>query len=453
LLGAPASAQVLDGDGSEHPLAVDDSADGKLMMLRAKAYTDGLWLGLEFDRPVEVDSGSGLVVHANVDGDLKTGDQHGCELVFDMRARHGTVHTDLEVPGRGRLHEKLGVKVAPAFESTTAEIQIPRMIRGGHSLYMNPGVGIFIEFEGDRVPDEGFLELQWSPDFVEFDPIPIERHEGAFLRVVAWNIEQDGLFDPDRMEAQSKMIRALDPDVLVVSESFNHSAEKVFAQVETLDLFDHAVKADPGNVVLSRHPISGSWPISSLPDDRNGYRASAVMIDAPDGEFLVLPQHWRCCDKGEGARLFEADSLIGFLKDAFTPKGNFSFESEPPFLVIGDLNLVVTRRPLDVALTGIVIDKDSYGPDFPPGPDRTPLTVVPMRHAEAPFTYTWHSSGTKYYSARLDWALVPSSVEVLRSFVFDTGTMFGATLQELGLSRRDARVASDHMPIVVDVRW
>jgi endonuclease/exonuclease/phosphatase family metal-dependent hydrolase len=167
----------------------------------------------------------------------------------------------------------------------------------------------------------------------------------------------------------------------------------------------------------------------------------------------VLPQHWRCCDKGEGTRLFEADSLIGFLKDAFTPKGNFSFESEPPFLVIGDLNLVVTRRPLDVVLTGVVVDKDSYGPDFPPGPDRTPLTVVPIRHAEAPFTHTWHSSGTKYYSARLDWALIPSSVEVLRSFVFDTGTMFGATLQELELSRRDGRIASDHMPIVVDVRW
>ena len=106
-----------------------------------------------------------------------------------------------------------------------------------------------------------------------------------------------------------------------------------------------------------------------------------------------------------------------------------------------------------MVLTGVVVDKDSYGPDFPPGPGRTPLTVVPMRHTEAPFTYTWHSGGTKYYSSRLDWALAPSNVRVHRSFVFDTGTMFGATLKELGLRRRDSRIASDHMPIVVDVSW
>ena len=33
------------------------------------------------------------------------------------------------------------------------------------------------------------------------------------------------------------------------------------------------------------------------------------------------------------------------------------------------------------------------------------------------------------------------------------GTVDWATLKELGLRRRDSRIASDHMPIVVDVSW
>jgi len=147
------------------------------------------------------------------------------------------------------------------------------------------------------------------------------------------------------------------------------------------------------------------------------------------------------------------DAVIGFLRDAFTEGGNFTLDSEPPFMVIGDLNLVTSRRPLDVVLTGVVIDKDSYGPDFPPGPARTPLEAVPIRHSDAPFTYTWHTGDTKYYSARLDWALVPSGVAVERAFVLDTGTMFGASLRKSGLNRTDSREASDHMPIVVDVSW
>jgi endonuclease/exonuclease/phosphatase family metal-dependent hydrolase len=349
------------------------------------------------------------------------------------------------------MFQRLGIELAPVYASEFVELFIPRMIRGGESVFTSPSVSFFVEFEHDRVPDEGFIDLAWSLDFVEVEPIALDR-AGA-LRIAAWNIEKDGLFDPQKQAAQDRILRALDADILIVAESFREEADAVLERLGDLDMYEHAVKADPGNVVLSRHPIGGSWPIISLPDTHNGHRVSAVMIDTPDGEFLVLPQHWRCCARGENNRLFEADSVIGFLRDAFTGGGNFTFDSEPPFMIIGDLNLVTSRRPLDVLLSGVVIDKDSYGPDFPPGPGRTPLRAIPVRHSHAPFTYTWHSGGTKYYSARLDWALVPSNVRVEGAFVLDTGTMFGTTLQDSGLRRRDSRVASDHMPVVVDVRW
>jgi endonuclease/exonuclease/phosphatase family metal-dependent hydrolase len=449
LLAAPARAQLLDGNGAEHPLSADDRADGGLVELRASAFADGLWLGFEFADEIDADSGSGFVLHLDADGDPATGDEHGCELVFDLMARHGSLHPPRDLPGEGRLFRRLGLEIAPAYASRSVELFIPRSIRGGESIFSGPAVELFVVARGDRVPDDGAVRLRWADDPVRVKPISLERT--GQLRVASWNLERDGLFDVERQEAQDRILQVLDADVLVVCESFNRDADEVLARAA--GFFSHAVKADPGNVLLSRHPILESWAILSAPTDRRGYRGSAVLVDAPRGPFLVLPQHWRCCAKGESSRLFEADATIGFLRDAFTEGGNFSLPSRVPFIVIGDLNLVTSRRPLDVVLSGIVIDKDSYGPDFPPGPGGTGLRVVELRHSDAPFLYTWHSGETKYYSARLDWALVPTGVSVDRSFVLDTGTMFGSRLEEYGLRRGDSRVASDHMPIVVDVSW
>ena len=451
LLAGPAFGQVLDGNPSELPLADDDAADGGLLTVRAQAWADGLWIGLEFDGEVAATSGSGLVLHVDTDGDGSTGDSDGCEFVFDLQARHGSLHPDRELPGAGRMFHRLGVAMAPAFRATTAELRIPRTIRGGDSIFAGPRARCFVVFDGDRAPDRGYIELEWSEQPVPVERIAVSRAGG--LRVASWNIEKDGLFDEERFEAQSRLLRALDADVLVVNESFRYGADEVFARVQPLGLFEHAAKADPGNVVLSRYPILETWPIIDGPERWNGHRVSAVVVDTPSGPFLLLPQHWRCCKK-EGQRLFEADAVVGFLRDAFTEGGNFTFDEELPFVVLGDLNLVTTRRPLDVVLTGVVVDKDSFGPDFPPGPQRTPLSVVPVRHSDAPFTHTYRPRDTsKYYPARLDWALVPSSVSVLRAFVLDSGTMFGTTLEELGLQRRDSRIASDHMPVVVDVSF
>ena len=244
-------------------------------------------------------------------------------------------------------------------------------------------------------------------------------------------------------------------DVLIVIESFRHDGAEVQARMGEIigsNVFQYAQKTDPGNVVLSRFPISAWWPILDLPTRYNGHRNSAAMIDTPHGEFMVLPQHWRCCNK-EGQRLFEADSTIGSLRDAFTEGGNFTLDDEVPFAICGDLNLVTSRRPLDVVLTGVVVDKDSYGPDFSPGPDRTPLAPVELRHVEAPLMHTWRKSGSKYYPARLDWVLVPSSVQVLRGFILDTGLMSGGLLERHGLEQTDSGIASDHAMVVVDLSW
>jgi endonuclease/exonuclease/phosphatase family metal-dependent hydrolase len=451
----PASAQLLDGDGAEHPLHTDDSPDGGLVSITTGTTTAALWIGLEFDRPVASDEGSGLVLHLDADFDSSTGDEHGCELVFDLKARHGSLHPQRVLPGQGRLFERLGLLLTPSIVSQRSELMIPRELPDGGSIFVGEAFRFFVVFESDRAPDHGFVEAEWSRSDEAVEAIPLGRAPGAQLRLASWNIERDGLFAEERSDALRRLLQVIDPDVLIVIESFRHDGAEVQARVAEIigsDVFQYAQKTDPGNVVLSRFPISAWWPILDLPTRYNGHRNSAAMIDTPHGEFMVLPQHWRCCNK-EGERLFEADSTIGFLRDAFTDGGNFTLDHEVPFVVCGDLNLVTSRRPLDVVLTGEVVDKDSYGPDFAPGPDRTALEPVELQHVEAPLMHTWSKSGSKYYPARLDWVLVPSSVRVLRGFILDTGLMSVGLLEGHGLERLDSSVASDHAAVVVDLSW
>ena len=443
LLTAAPQAPLLDGDGAEHPLGVDDRADGGLLELRAR-LDDGLWIGLEFADEIEADSGSGLVLHLDADADPDTGDDEGCDLVFDLQARHGFLHPERPLPGSGRLHERLGLVVVPTFASARAELYLPRRDLVGDRARF------YVVHGNDRVPDSGFVEVEHAAP-VAIPPLGLEK-SGA-LRIAAWNVERDGFFDPARRDALRRLLAAIDPDVLVVMEVFDHTDRETLERSSILGLhLPYAAKADPGNVVISRHPIDSAWSVIDPADRRNGHRVSAAVLDTPDGPFMVMPAHWRCCAK-EGERLFEADATVGFLRDAFTAGGNFSLDSELPFVVCGDLNLVTTRRPLDVLLSGIVVDKDSFAPDFPAGPGRTPLEPVPLRHSHAPFEFTWRPQGGKYYAGRLDWVIRPTSVTVTGGFVLDTATMPPEVLHAHGLRAQDSATASDHAPVVVDVDW
>lgn len=437
---------LLDGNGAEHPVVAEDRADGGLLSLTARLDDDALWLGLEFDQPVDADEGSGLVLHLDADADPTTGDAEGSDLVFDLQARHGSLHPPRRLPGHGRLHERLGLVVTPAFTSPRAEVYLPA------SLLPHDRVRLYMVHAGDRVPDEGFVEVTRTAA-PPIEPLAIHRMSDA-LRLASWNLERDGFFDPDRTDAVRSLLAQVDPDVLVVCEAFDHDGPEALERAHALGRTQlrHAVKADPGNVVLSRYPIVQAWSIIDPPDRRNGHRASAVLLDTPHGPFMVLPAHWRCCNK-DGERLFEADATVAFLREAFTEGGNFTLPSEPPFVICGDLNLVKTRRPLDVVLTGSVVDKDSFSPDFPAGPGRTPLGAVSLRHTHAPVQFTWRPDGAKYYASRLDWVLVPSSVRVRHGYVLDTATMPADALRQYGLQADTSARASDHAMVVVDVEW
>jgi hypothetical protein len=165
---------------------------------------------------------------------------------------------------------------------------------------------------------------------------------------------------------------------------------------------------------------------------------------------LLLACHWRCCTADDD-RQREADSIIGFLRDARTAGGLIDLPEGTPFLLAGDLNLVGWRQQLDTIVTGDIVNEGTYGPDSPPDWDGSSFAIVRSRQPDGRASYTWRNDSGSYYPGMLDWMLyTASALTVHNNYILETRTMTAATLAANGLQADDSPTASDHDPRVVD---
>ena len=105
----------------------------------------------------------------------------------------------------------------------------------------------------------------------------------------------------------------------------------------------------------------------------------------------------------------------------------------------GDINLVGSRDPLDLMAERL----DADGTDLAPAQASTP---------GASAFYTRCREASSFAPGRLDWNLYSdSTLEVINAFMMDTTRFSNHSLAAYELKCEDSR-ASDHLPLVVDVR-
>jgi len=416
-----------------------------------------LYIRFETGGEVQPDEQQQITLYLDTDMNAGTGQGYGglgADLVWRFGDRDGTFYrggsTTVE-------HADLGLLMGPTVSNTEFEIALRRDAVPANGQDLFPGDQVrFILVDGsggDRVPDAGSVTYTFAAGSDPAPTLDLGRADPSHLRLAAWNIKSDGLFDGGATEAaHDRMLDVMDPDVLVVNEVWSSSANDVRNKLE-----EHlpsgageqwyAVKLDDGNVVASRFPILQSWEVNP------GYRITAALLDLGVGvteDLLVIACHWRCCTADQD-RQNEADSVIEFLHDARNPGGTITLPAGTPFVLMGDLNLVGWRQQLDTILTGDVQDESSYGPDSPPDWDGGPFTAVMSRHADARVAYTWRNDWSSYYPGLLDWILYADSALALHNhYVLETRTMTPATLSTYGLLSGDTADASDHAPRVAD---
>ncbi len=418
---------------------------------------DYLYIRFETGADVQPDEQQQMRLYLDTDMNASTGLSYGgigAELMWEFGNQDGTFTKGGTATV---LQHAVGLMMGPTVSSTQFEVAFARdaVPANGQSLFSGDTVRFILRDAaggGDLCPNSGSITYTFAPGSLPIPTIPLGRDDPAQFRLATWNIQNDGLFAGGAAEAaQDRMLKAMDPDMLIVCEVWNHTAAQVKTKIEQhlpsgSGETWYAVGIDGGNVICSRFPILQSWEINP------GYRDTGVLLDLPsqDKNLLLIACHWRCCT-ADADRQKEADSIIGFLRDAKTAGGLLDLPEGTPFLLAGDLNLVGWDQQLTTILTGDIVNQSTYGADMAPDWGGAPFAIVHSRQPDARAGYTWRNDNGSYYPGMMDWILyTDSALDVHNNYILETRSMTPEHLATYGLLQDDTTNASDHCPRVAD---
>ena len=440
---SPAYTDTL-GDNGTSPIDF-----GRLFIANDQEH---LFLRFEIGTEIIVNAGNSISLYIDWDGNPDTGQKVegiGADIkwVFGSRSGkfYGTSTQDL-------AWIDLDLRRAPTVSSNQFEISLSRTpdipITGAGTisiLFRNETGGI-----QDKMPNTGAISYTFSSDPVPAPPvIPLAKIKPSDLRILTYNTSSDGLFS--RTQNFSRILKALKPDILNFQEVNGHTG------LETRDLINGILPLPAGEawsyadntdcVTVSRFPVTNQWTI-----DAN----LGVLISAPAGfgatSLLVINAHTPCC-QNETDRQAECDNIMSFIRDAKTEGGIITVPQGTPMFIVGDLNLVGWAQQLKTLLQGDIVDQATYGADFNPDWDNTPLADFIPYHTATREAYTWRSESGSYDPGWLDYIIyTDSALQLARHFALWTPDMAPADLSAYSLQSNDSPTASDHLPLTADVR-
>ncbi len=423
---------------------------------------DYVFLSFEVGTEINLQSGNQITIYIDSDGNSHTGtpmDGMGVDLEWTFGMRTGRLREGLR--WRDIRHDDIGITSAPTVTSNRFEIALDRWVARETYRGRFPGsewrLVIDDEYGGDRIPNSGEV-ITISFDKPPMDPvIPIDlaKHDEDHVRLLSYNVFDDGMFDPARTKAFSNILRVIVPDIIGFQEVFSYSALSVqmFVQQAVPPAWPRgfgrwysARSMGPRNdiVLVSRYPIEEVYPL--------GGNSAFLLNLAPffKGDLLLIVAHPPCCQNDIG-RQWEIDAMMAFVRDAKEPGGVIDLEPNTPIVLMGDMNLVGYSQQLKTLLTGDIVNTDEYGPPFAPDWDGTDFKDLLPRHTHLPMTFTWYNTDDWFWPGRLDYFVYSDAVAgVGNNFVLFTPGMPSRFRAPYHLKSNTTTKASDHLPVVCD---
>lgn len=334
----------------------------------------------------------------------------GVDWLWSFGQRQGTRYDG--AAGDPIRWTELGLVALPTVSAARFEVSLTRRPEwiSGHVLRM--------ELAGKR--------FTFALDSVRSEPpvaLETEQPEGT-LRIMTWNMLQDGLLDPSREQAFRVVLLNHRPDVIAFQEVWS-GVDAIRTRVAGILQLPEGqqwyARGNQGRTIVSRYPIVEGWPSSSETLDS---RFEVVGLDLPAGErFILINGHMSCCDNDHD-RLAEAESFVAWMEDLVTPGGEVEAPPGAHIALVGDLNLVGSSTPLEVLLSA----RDPTG-------ER--LINLASRHADGPVAYTWRWDDGDFWPGLLDYVIYAGdTLKPVRHFVVPESS--------------NTEVASDHLPRIVD---
>ncbi|MGE4290206.1 MAG: endonuclease/exonuclease/phosphatase family protein [Salinivirgaceae bacterium] len=461
----------LDGQNAEWTHSThtinDEAGDGNMLdLLQIKALNDNnyLYLYLSFYEEINLNANNNLVLLIDTDNNPTTGlsmNGIGAELQWHFGDKKGYVYlTGMDVVVR---QSELGFRALPTVTSNKFEMAFNRNTTiEGVSLFQNNTIKIQAYLDepyGDMLPELGqtFSYVFDQTPVAEFTELSLEKEAPSHLRLMTYNVENDGISNPEKIAYFERMIRAANPDIITLNECWDTGAEYL---KQLLDLWIplggsgwHTSKVVSGNITASRYPIIKNQSVVG------GSRLGASLIDLSEAfhsDIVVVNCHLKCCnEEGDNAtRQYEVDGLINFIHSMRTGSSVFSVPENTPFVFMGDFNLVGDNQQLHTLINGDIQNTQYFGEGGFPDWNNSPMGDVISTGVNKNMAYTWRSDGGSYWPGRLDYIFYTTSQLVKqKSFIMETEYMSQDALTKNQLYSSDSRRASDHFPHVADFEF
>ena len=447
-------------DWAAIPLIVDnskpDAIPGAVDLLQLGIVDNDEYLHfyLKVDQEILWQVGNRVRFYLDTDDNPNTGEAIGgigAEVSFTFGERQGQL-----LLGKDTLpleYQHLGLVGAPSTTSAHFEWALSwgaQTEEGQVVLPKKPFRFLIVdEVGGDILPDED--GLRYIPTLKPRLPDPevsFERANSAHLRLLSHNVNRRH-FHPDKKDAFTRIYQALAPDLLLLQEAYEGTAEEILKYFQSAlppsrsgEWYAYKAGAE-ATVLLSPYPAQNVVPLGN---------SAAYLLQLPgknNPQLALIALSMPCC-RQDSARQAEADQILAFIRDLQKTGGTFDIPKDTPIILAGDANLVGLKSQYHTLVEGSIQDEKTHGKAFLPDWDRTALTDLHPKHFQRPHTYTWRGRG--FFPGRLDYVFYTDSVlKIERNFVFDTVGLPKAILEKYNLQEMDAPNTYKHMPLVVDM--
>lgn len=413
-----------------------------------------LFVYFQLNREVNLQENNDITLMIDVDNNENTGKKVGgigADIVYNFGKRHGFLYI-----GNNTFlvyHNHVGLVTSPTVTSNRFEIAIARNSTfQGNTLKMSNEIRILLSDEvsqGDKAPNANGGYSYTMDKTIEFSSIQdLERKDKNDLRIMAYNVLNDRLFNTSVRQQYNRIFNAINPDIIGFCEIYNNSSAQVSTLIETFlpssgsQKWYHA-SANPDIRIVSRYPI-----LSVRSIDGNG----AFLIDLGRDKLVAIVAHLPCCDN-EKSRQMEVDNIMSFIRGVKFGISPFQVPINSPIIIMGDMNFVGLNQQLHTFISGEIANNSQYGPAFIPDWDNTNLEDLKPMTLGMPMTFTWNNESGSYSAGRLDYMIYTGSVmQATNGFVLWTPEMSSSALNRYGLQYNDVPRASDHAPIIGDFR-
>ncbi len=417
-----------------------------------------VFFSIETGSEINLQDDNELAIYIDTDENPNTGlaaNGIGAELVYYFGDRVGFLY--LTGNPLTIYHEDIHLVCAPTVSATRFEIAIKRTL-SIFGIPMFPNNTIRVAFRdngsnGDVLPDvNGGIDYEFiitpPPSLPEYS---IAKKQASDLRVLSYNVLSDGLFDNSKVLPFSRILEAIQPDIIGFQEIYDHNSQEVANQVTAMLPGINWYHADAGPDIhaISKYPILESYELAGVESSQGN---GAFLIDLPNltAHLLFIVAHTPCCGNDAG-RQVEVDAIMAFLRDAKAGTGSLQLEENSPIIITGDMNFVGGSQQLQTLLTGDIINTFPYGADFAPDWDGSDLLDSRPYTTGLPMAFTWYREASSFAPGRLDFAIYTgSNLTLQNNYALFTRNLPADSLSTYNLLSSDVTTASDHLPIVSD---